>query len=111
LSKALECFTGLWHERAKTEPAPDLISMLAHGESTCDLINRPQEFLGILTLQIVAGNETTRNSISGSVLALNHSPDQYRNAIHMRRTPAARWRNRRQGDSQGRQGGDVVHLR
>jgi cytochrome P450 len=52
--------------------------MLAHGESTRDLINRPQEFLGNLTLLIVGGNETTRNSISGGVWALDHNPDEYR---------------------------------
>jgi cytochrome P450 len=78
LTEALECFTELWHERAKAEPRPDLVSMLAHGESTRDLINRPQEFLGNLTLLIVGGNETTRNSISGGVWALNHHPDEYR---------------------------------
>ncbi len=77
LTEALECFTELWHERAKAEPRPDLVSMLAHGESTRDLINRPQEFLGNLTLLIVGGNETTRNSISGGVWALNHHPDEY----------------------------------
>jgi cytochrome P450 len=78
LSEALECFTELWRERAAAEPRPDLISMLAHGESTRDLITRPQEFLGNLTLLIVGGNETTRNSISGGVWALNHNPDEYR---------------------------------
>jgi cytochrome P450 len=78
LSEALDAFTALWHERAAADPRPDLISMLAHGESTRDLIDRPQEFLGNLTLLIVGGNETTRNSISGGVWALNHHPDEYR---------------------------------
>jgi cytochrome P450 len=59
--------------------------MLAHGEATRDLINRPQEFLGNLTLLIVGGNETTRNSISGGVWALNHYPDEYRK---LRENPA-----------------------
>jgi len=78
LTEALECFSELWRERAAAEPRPDLISMLAHGPATRDLINRPQEFLGNLTLLIVGGNETTRNSISGGVWALNHYPDEYR---------------------------------
>ena len=53
----------------------DLISMLAHGESTRNM--PPMEFLGNLILLIVGGNDTTRNSISGGVLALNRIPDQY----------------------------------
>ncbi len=78
LQKALEYFTALWHERAKQEPRPDLISMLAHGEATRDLPSRPHEFMGNLLLLLVGGNDTTRNSMSGGVLALNKYPDQYR---------------------------------
>ena len=66
----------------------DLFGVLrrCHRYSTCgscpatltrDLINRPQEFLGNLTPLIVGGNETTRNSISGGVWALNHNPGEY----------------------------------
>jgi cytochrome P450 len=78
LQQALEYFTALWHERAKQEPRSDLISMLAHGEATRDLPSRPHEFMGTLLLLIVGGNDTTRNSISGGLLALNKFPDQYR---------------------------------
>ena len=77
LLECLEVFTGLWHERANSAPGNDLISMLAHGETTRDMINRPMEYLGNLTLLIVGGNDTTRNSISGGVLALNQFPDEY----------------------------------
>ncbi len=76
----LEClayFTELWHQRAQQEPGFDLISMLAHGDATKDLINKPMEYLGNIMLLIVGGNDTTRNSISGGVLALNQYPEEY----------------------------------
>lgn len=72
-------FMGLWAERAASDPTGkvDLISMLAHGEDTKDMIANPLEFLGNIMLLIVGGNDTTRNSISGGVLALNKFPDEY----------------------------------
>ena len=36
----------------------------------------PKEFLGTLILLIVGGNDTTRNSISGGLLALTENPDE-----------------------------------
>jgi cytochrome P450 len=75
LKECLAQFTELWRERATKPPGNDLISMLAHGESTRDM--PPQEFLGNLILLIVGGNDTTRNSISGGVLALNENPHEY----------------------------------
>jgi cytochrome P450 len=75
-----ECFTAfqnLWHERAAQPRGNDLISMLAHGEGTRNM--PAHEFQGNVVLLIVGGNDTTRNSITGSVLALNQNPDQYQN--------------------------------
>ncbi|MDD9897192.1 MAG: cytochrome P450 [Gammaproteobacteria bacterium] len=75
IQECLAYFTRLWNERVNTEPGFDLISMLAHGESTRDM--PPDEFLGNLLLLIVGGNDTTRNSISGGVIALNENPQEY----------------------------------
>jgi cytochrome P450 len=75
LMECLQYFNTLWEERAAAPPRNDLISMLAHGESTKDMPR--QEFLGNLILLIVGGNDTTRNSITGSVYALNKFPEQY----------------------------------
>ena len=77
MGKCLQYFTRLWNERKNQPQKYDLISMLVHGESTRDIINRPMEFLGTLLLLIIGGNDTTRNSISGGVVALNQNPDEY----------------------------------
>ena len=75
LMECLAYFTRLWNERVNSPPGNDLISMLAHGAETRHM--EPMEFLGNLILLIVGGNDTTRNSISGGVLALNQSPKEY----------------------------------
>jgi len=68
-------FTRLWNERVNSEPGNDLISMMAHADATRNM--EPMEYLGNLVLLIVGGNDTTRNSITGGLLALNENPDQY----------------------------------
>jgi cytochrome P450 len=77
MMECLEYFTRLWKERENRPPRYDLISMLIHGESTKNIINKPMEFLGNLLLLIIGGNDTTRNSISGGVVALNQNPAEY----------------------------------
>ncbi len=76
LYECVEYFMKLWNERVNAPPKNDLISMLAHGESTRNMDR--MEYLGNLILLIVGGNDTTRNTITGSVLALNENPDQYK---------------------------------
>ena len=77
-AELMECadyFVKLWNERVNAEPRGDLISMMAHADATRNM--EPMEYLGNLILLIVGGNDTTRNSITGGVLALNQNPDQY----------------------------------
>jgi cytochrome P450 len=68
-------FMRLWNERVDSEPRGDLISMMAHSDATRH-IDRGNWFGNILLL-IIGGNDTTRNSMTGSVLALNENPDEY----------------------------------
>jgi len=75
-------FSRLWRDKkarraAGEAPGFDLISLLQSGEDTQDLINRPMEFIGNLALLIVGGNDTTRNSMSGGVLAMNQFPAEF----------------------------------
>jgi len=75
LMGCLAYFTDLWNQRIKEEPRGDLISMMAHSDVTKDMT--PEEYLGNIILLIVGGNDTTRNSLSGGVLALNEHPEEY----------------------------------
>jgi len=74
--KCFEYFNDVWQTRQKmSTPGEDLISFLAHGESTKNMA--PNEFLGNVLLLIVGGNDTTRNSITAGVQALNRFPSEY----------------------------------
>jgi cytochrome P450 len=74
LVKMGEYFRKLWDARADDPPAFDLISMLAHSEATRHLQLR--EFIGTMALLIVGGNDTTRNSMSGGLMALVENPEE-----------------------------------
>ena len=67
-------FVNLWNERVNAPPAGDLISMLAHGPDTRGA--SMDQYFSNVTLLIIGGNDTTRNTISGSIYALNRYPDQ-----------------------------------
>jgi cytochrome P450 family 142 subfamily A polypeptide 1 len=78
-------------EDRRAHPRDDLISVLlqsadagelghdgaahAHGELNYAGMGS-DELLGFLVLLLVAGNETTRNALSGGMLALSQNPDQ-----------------------------------
>ena len=74
----IECgdyFAKLFKERQNQPPKSDLLSMMAHGDATRDLDGA--NFLGNIILLIVGGNDTTRNSMSGGLYALNKFPAEY----------------------------------
>ena len=77
LMEAAGAFYQLWMAKAGKPPSFDLISMLQHNEATAKMNEDPEQFLGNILLLIVGGNDTTRNSISGGVIALNQYPDEY----------------------------------
>ncbi len=74
LIECLRCFEKLWEER-RENPGHDMVSMLVHGEATKDMPTAAH--LGNLLLLIVGGNDTTRNTMSGSVYGLDKFPEQY----------------------------------
>ena len=77
-AELLECgryFAKLWNERLNAPPKNDLLSLMAHAEATRGM--DPSTLLGNIVLLIVGGNDTTRNTMTGSVLALHENPDQY----------------------------------
>jgi cytochrome P450 len=81
LLECLDYFTKLWKERANQRETGrlDFVSAMANSEAMRDIAPdvSPLDYLGTLILLIVGGNDTTRNSISGGVLALNQHPAEY----------------------------------
>jgi cholest-4-en-3-one 26-monooxygenase len=69
-------FNDLSEERRKN-PKGDIISVVVHGKAGGQPI-QPVELLSYYLLLVVAGNETTRNAMTGGMLAFNESPDQWR---------------------------------
>lgn len=69
----LQEFSAIRAARANGTGA-DLVTLLAASHHPRAL--KPSEFLGNLLMLMFAGNDTTRNSISGSVLAFHRFPGQ-----------------------------------
>jgi cytochrome P450 len=68
-------FYQLWQERLNAEPAPDLLSMMIHSSALGQMDQL--EFIGNMALLIVGGNDTTRNSMSGLIDAINRWPEEW----------------------------------
>jgi cytochrome P450 len=75
LFECFGAFQNLWDERMAKPGDIDLISMLTQNPATKEMSR--EQYQGTVILLIVGGNDTTRNTISGSVFALNKNPDQY----------------------------------
>jgi cytochrome P450 len=74
----MECaarFQELWKDRAGGD-GWDFVTLMANHPDTQELGEDPYKLLGNVLLLIVGGNDTTRNSISGGVLAMHDQPDQ-----------------------------------
>src|SRR6201990_2626498 len=75
MDECREYFARLWNERVNAPPRNDLLSMMAHSDATRYMA--PDNLMGNIILLIVGGNDTTRNTMTGSVLALHENPDQF----------------------------------
>lgn len=69
-----EYFRGLAEER-RNDPREDLVSVLLQAEVDGEQLDE-MDFLIFCMLLIVAGNETTRNLISGGMVLLFDNPDE-----------------------------------
>ena len=76
LKEMSQVFLDLWQERQGKDDGFDLVSMMANSLDAQSMTQA--EYLGNVALLIVGGNDTTRNSLTGSVLALNLFPDENR---------------------------------
>ncbi len=76
LMECLQVFMQIFEERKNKPLQNDVMSLLAHGEKTRNMV--PMELLGNVILLIVGGNDTTRNSMTASVYGLNKYPEEYK---------------------------------
>ncbi|WP_145148189.1 cytochrome P450 [Paenibacillus xylanexedens] len=64
-----------WFEKVRKDPGTDLISQLVIAEESGQQLTE-QELLGVVSLLIIAGHETTVNLIGNGILALLEHPEQ-----------------------------------
>jgi cytochrome P450 len=82
----LELFTYFHElsERRRHEPSDDIVSVVANGEVNGAPLP-PVELLSYYFLLVVAGNETTRNAMTGGMLALVENPAEWEKLRRERR--------------------------
>ena len=118
------------HAARQQEPGEDLISMLVNTRVDGEPMS-VADYLSAFVLLVVAGNETTRNSISGGILALSEHPAEKQKllddpslipvavdeiirwvhpVIYMRRTALEDYELRGTRIKERRQAGAVVHV-
>jgi cytochrome P450 len=74
LSGCYGYFLNEWKLRKKSTKSFDFISMLAHDPTAREWSD--EDFLANLLVLIIAGNDTTRHSITAGVLFLDQNPEQ-----------------------------------
>jgi linalool 8-monooxygenase len=79
IARMAEYALNLWQARFE-HPGDDLISMLVHSRVDGVAMTR-ERYIGTFILLVAAGNETTRNSLSGGFLALAEHPAEKRRLI------------------------------
>jgi cholest-4-en-3-one 26-monooxygenase len=69
-------YAGKLAERRRAEPADDIVTRLLQPDDTGEVLS-PHEFDLFFLLLTVAGNETTRNALSGGMVAFFEHPAQW----------------------------------
>ncbi len=82
LGEMLGYFAAVLAERRRA-PKDDLVSTLAFAEIEGEQLSDPQILMFCITL-LAAGNETTRNLISGGSLLLGRNPEQHQRLLEER---------------------------
>lgn len=75
LEQMLGYFSELWRARSGGAAKHDFLSMLAQNPQTRNMTSR--ELMGNLVLLIVGGNDTTRHSMTGGLLALSENQAEW----------------------------------
>lgn len=75
LKEMARTFLELREQRKAQEPTSDLLSILAHSPQAQALTDL--EFVSNVTILIVGGNDTTRNSMSATIMAFNDYPQEW----------------------------------